>query len=61
MRHVGKYIDIAFFIKRTGLYSATMRRLLDRLAQKLGASDSVFYVNPFDIMIVYGEKMGGPE
>ncbi len=61
LSHIGKYIDIDFFIKRTGQYSETIRRALDRLAQMLGVSDSVFYVNPFDIMIVYGEKVGGPE
>lgn len=61
LRHVGKYIDVAFFIKRTGLYSETIRRLLDRLARTLGVSDSVFYVNPYDIMIVYGKKAGGVE
>jgi 2-polyprenyl-3-methyl-5-hydroxy-6-metoxy-1,4-benzoquinol methylase len=61
LRHVGKYIDADFFIKRAGLYSETIRRLLERLTQILGMSDSVLYVNPYDIMIVYGKKVGETE
>ncbi len=56
LKHVGKYIDLNFFIKRTGLYSSAAERLLERLSRALGIGDSVFYVNPFDIMLVYGKK-----
>ena len=54
--HVGKYIDIDFFIKRTGPYSAMLQRALERLAGALRIGESALYVNPFDIMIVYGKK-----
>ncbi len=61
LRHVGKYIDLDFFIKRAGLYSETIRRLLDRFARAIGVGETVFYVNPFDIMIVYGKKADDAE
>jgi 2-polyprenyl-3-methyl-5-hydroxy-6-metoxy-1,4-benzoquinol methylase len=57
LEHVGKYIDIGFFIKRAGLYSSLIERMLSRVAQLLGIGDWVLYINPFDIMLVYGKKM----
>jgi len=56
VKHVGKYIDVDFFIKRTGQYSATVQRLLSRASRWLGVSDVIIYVNPFDIMLVYARK-----
>ena len=61
VRHIGKYIDIGFFIKRLEIYSETARRILDPIARMLGISKSVLYVNSHDVMIIYGEKVGGPE
>jgi len=61
IKHVGKYIDVDFFIKRTGLYSKGVERTLARLARALGVGESMLYVNPFDIMIVYAEKTGATE
>ena len=55
-RHVGKYIDGSFFSKRIGLYSRALQRLLERLTTLLGIRDKIFYVNPYDIMLVYGIK-----
>ena len=55
--HVGKYIDIDFFIKRIGLYSTTVERALSAVARVLGIGEKTLYVNPFDIMIVYGRKV----
>lgn len=57
LEHVGKYVDIGFFIKRTGLYSPFIERILLRVAQFLHIGHRVLYVNPFDIMLVYGKKM----
>ena len=56
LKHVGKYVDVAFFIKRTRLYSMAIERLLGRAAGLLHVADRVVYVNPFDIMLVYGRK-----
>ncbi|GAB4350778.1 MAG: class I SAM-dependent methyltransferase [Candidatus Abyssubacteria bacterium] len=56
MKHVGKYINVGFFIKRVGLYSATMERVLSGAAHTLNISDRVLYINPYDILLVYGRK-----
>jgi len=56
LEHVGKYIDLDFFVKRTGLYSTALERMLERMSSVLGIGQRVIYVNPFDIMLVYGEK-----
>ncbi len=61
LEHVGKYIDIDFFIKRAGQYSRTIQQLLERLIHLLGGGGRVLYVNPFDIMLVYGKKAGSTE
>ncbi|MBI4831077.1 MAG: class I SAM-dependent methyltransferase [Candidatus Lindowbacteria bacterium] len=61
LEHVGKYIDVDFFIKRAGLYSSAVEKLLGRLTRLLGIGASVLYVNPFDIMLVYGIKMDRTE
>lgn len=58
LEHVGKYIDISFFIKRTGLYSKSVERILSKAAKALGLNERVLYINPFDIMLVYGKKTG---
>lgn len=55
--YVGKYVDVGFFIRRTGIYSSAVQRLLERLARTLGIRNRVIYVNPFDIMLVYATKM----
>jgi 2-polyprenyl-3-methyl-5-hydroxy-6-metoxy-1,4-benzoquinol methylase len=57
--HAGKYIDVGFFIKRTGLYSSVVEQALSNAARFLRLTDKVLYVNPFDIMLVYGRKTGG--
>ncbi|UCD58651.1 MAG: class I SAM-dependent methyltransferase [Candidatus Hydrogenedentota bacterium] len=57
LEHVGKYIDVNFFIKRASQYSSAAQRLLVRLSRLLGVGDRVLYVNPFDIMLVYGRKI----
>lgn len=57
LKYVGKYVDLGFFIKRTGIYSATVERLLSRTARTLGIADHVLYVNPFDILLAYGKKV----
>lgn len=57
LEHAGKYIDLDFFIKRTGLYSTALEQMLERLSRRLGIGERVIYVNPFDIMLVYGEKI----
>ena len=61
IKHVGKYIDIDFFIKRTGLYSEKIEQTLGWLAGALGIGESSLYVNPFDIMMVYAKKLDEPE
>jgi len=61
LEHVGKYVDIGFFIKRTGLYSALVERALAKVAGMLHLNDRVLYINPHDIMLVYGIKMGGSQ
>lgn len=61
LKHVGKYVDVAFFIKRTGLYSSAIERLLGHAARLLRVADRVLYVNPFDIMLVYGRKINDIE
>lgn len=61
LQHVGKYIDVQFFIKRTGQYSSATQRLLSRAARLLRIADRVVYVNPFDIMLVYGKKIDSIE
>ena len=58
LEHVGKYVDLDFFIQRTGHYSKAVERLLRGAARLLGIGDAVLYVNPFDIMLVYSEKVG---
>ncbi|MBI5118372.1 class I SAM-dependent methyltransferase [Candidatus Poribacteria bacterium] len=57
LEHVGKYIDVDFFIKRAGLYSSTVERVAGWLTRSLGLGDRVVYINPFDIMLVYGIRM----
>lgn len=61
LTHVGKYIDVQFFIKRAGQYSSAAQRLLSRAARLLRIADRVVYVNPFDIILVYGKKIGNVE
>jgi 2-polyprenyl-3-methyl-5-hydroxy-6-metoxy-1,4-benzoquinol methylase len=61
IKHVGKYVDIDFFIKRAGLYSKTVERTLGWLAGILGIGESSLYVNPFDIIMVYAKKLDAPE
>jgi 2-polyprenyl-3-methyl-5-hydroxy-6-metoxy-1,4-benzoquinol methylase len=61
LEHVGKYIDADFFVKRIGLYSSVMERLLRQSIQLLGIGHRVLYVNPFDIMLVYAEKLEAAE
>jgi 2-polyprenyl-3-methyl-5-hydroxy-6-metoxy-1,4-benzoquinol methylase len=61
VEHVGKYIDVRFFSKRIGLYSGMLQRLIERMVNLVGIGDRVFYVNPFDIMLVYGKKTGSAE
>ncbi len=61
LKHVGKYIDVDFFIQRTGLYSKTVERVLGKTAGALGIGESSLYVNPFDIMMVYAEKVDASE
>ena len=56
--HVGKYIDGRFFSRRIGLYSRALQRLFEWLTGLPGIRDKIFYVNPYDIMLVYGKKMG---
>lgn len=56
LEHVGKYVDISFFIKRTGLYSTFIERGLAKAAGALNLNDRVLYINPYDIMLVYGKK-----
>jgi 2-polyprenyl-3-methyl-5-hydroxy-6-metoxy-1,4-benzoquinol methylase len=56
LEHVGKYIDVDFFLKRAGLYSSAVERALGWLTRPLGLGDRVVYVNPFDIMLVYSIK-----
>ena len=58
LEHVGKYIDGRFFSKRLGLYSRGLEHLFERLTELFGVRDKIFYVNPYDIMLVYGMKMG---
>jgi 2-polyprenyl-3-methyl-5-hydroxy-6-metoxy-1,4-benzoquinol methylase len=58
LKHVGKYIDARFFSKRVGLYSPSLQGLMERVTGMLRISDKVFYVNPYDIMLVYGKKTG---
>jgi SAM-dependent methyltransferase len=59
LEHVGKYVDVGFFIKRTGLYSAVVERILSKTAKALRLNNRILYINPFDIMLVYGKKAGG--
>ena len=61
LKHVGKYIDVDFFIQRTGAYSKTVERVLGKVAGALRIGESSLYVNPFDIMMVYAEKVDEPE
>jgi 2-polyprenyl-3-methyl-5-hydroxy-6-metoxy-1,4-benzoquinol methylase len=61
LKHVGKYIDIDFFIQRTGLYSKMVERGLGKLAGALRIGESSLYVNPFDIMMVYAKKVDASE
>lgn len=61
LKHVGKYIDVDFFIQRTGLYSNTVEQVLGKLAGALGVGESSLYVNPFDIMMIYAEKVDEPK
>jgi 2-polyprenyl-3-methyl-5-hydroxy-6-metoxy-1,4-benzoquinol methylase len=56
MKHVGKYVDVGFFIRRTGLYSSGMERALSKAAQALNIAERVLYINPHDILLVYGRK-----
>jgi len=56
LEHVGKYVDIGFFIKRTGLYSKSLQQFLASAARLLHFDKRVLYINPFDIMLVYGKK-----
>lgn len=58
LEHVGKYIDARFFTKRVGLYSQALQRLFERVTGLFGISKKVFYLNPYDIMLVYGKKTG---
>lgn len=59
-RHVGKYIDFNFFVRRAALYSKQVSGVLDKLIHLLGLGESVIYINPFDIMLIYGKKTGDP-
>jgi len=61
LEHVGKYVDVGFFVKRAGLYSSSVEGMLKRAAHLFRLANRVLYVNPFDIMLVYGKKTGGIE
>ncbi len=59
MSYIGKHVPLNLFIRRLSLYSKRASGLINFASNiiPLNLSNKSFYVNPFDIVCVYAEKI----
>jgi len=53
---IGKYINLALFIKRLSLYNKSLSNIFRFLIHKMDLPNFSFYVNPLDIICIYVKK-----
>jgi 2-polyprenyl-3-methyl-5-hydroxy-6-metoxy-1,4-benzoquinol methylase len=57
IKSIGKKVSIQFFLNRLGRWNKVSADLLSRIMRFLGVGKKSLYINPFDVMIVFAEKL----